>query len=640
MSEWVRQVAFWQLAREEKEVACSGDVDGAISVQDRLPQRMGYGLRMGRGKKKNPDNKRDFGSFSDLLRARAGGRESDQDVTEQRGWTLESAGRTVGDASSRGTDSIRDRIMARPDGFGPMEHGPAVYADIESEEMRLLASFRLRTVFPEDVEVEVQGLPEDPCESDFADRVDLRNQLIFTIDGDDAKDYDDAIGIVKLPNGNIELGVHIADVGHYVQPGTALDAEALARGTSVYLPDQVVPMLPEKLSNHLCSLVPHRDRLAYSVLMEFTPEGKRVGSRVHKSVLRSVHRNTYRIVQDLLDGEDTEETREIRFLEQPLKLFREWTLTQQKIRDSKGSLRMQSSERKFVFDDQHQVKAIVESDKFFSQTLIEETALAANQAVGDLFRKRGLPTIYRVHPEKDLEEIEGVAKMLLQHGIRVPDKERLTGRDIGRLIRIARRKSNSEALIQRIMGLIERAVYQVKDHVDVAKHFGLVREAYLHFTSPIRRYPDLVVHRWLHAIEDRGKAAEDELRTVDLLQDLNEKAMHSSLQADIAEMAEKAVGDLKVCQFVVPHVGEVHEAKVIRVSLYGLEVRLPQFNITGFLPTRAIGERPKLKGSTLQISAGRKLFSFTEGYMIAVSIKEVDLIKKNVFLELQAQRST
>jgi len=640
MSEWVRQVAFWQLAREEKEVACSGDVDGAISVQDRLPQRMGYGLRMGRGKKKNPDNKRDFGSFSDLLRARGGGRESDQDVTEQRGWTLESAGRTVGDASSRGTDSIRDRIMARPDGFGPMEHGPAVYADIESEEMRLLASFRLRTVFPEDVEVEVQGLPEDPCESDFADRVDLRNQLIFTIDGDDAKDYDDAIGIVKLPNGNIELGVHIADVGHYVQPGTALDAEALARGTSVYLPDQVVPMLPEKLSNHLCSLVPHRDRLAYSVLMEFTPEGKRVGSRVHKSVLRSVHRNTYRIVQDLLDGEDTEETREIRFLEQPLKLFREWTLTQQKIRDSKGSLRMQSSERKFVFDDQHQVKAIVESDKFFSQTLIEETALAANQAVGDLFRKRGLPTIYRVHPEKDLEEIEGVAKMLLQHGIRVPDKERLTGRDIGRLIRIARRKSNSEALIQRIMGLIERAVYQVKDHVDVAKHFGLVREAYLHFTSPIRRYPDLVVHRWLHAIEDRGKAAEDELRTVDLLQDLNEKAMHSSLQADIAEMAEKAVGDLKVCQFVVPHVGEVHEAKVIRVSLYGLEVRLPQFNITGFLPTRAIGERPKLKGSTLQISAGRKLFSFTEGYMIAVSIKEVDFLKLQVFLELQAQRST
>lgn len=598
------------------------------------------GLDMGRGKKKNPDKKQDFGSFGDLLRSQGVEPDSDEDAQAQRGWTLESSGQNVGNASGRGTDSIRDQIMARPDGFGPMDHGPAVYADIESEEMGLLASFRVRTVFPEDVEAEVRDLPEDPREPDFEGRVDLRGQEIFTIDGDDAKDYDDAIGISELPNGNVELGVHIADVAHYVRPGTALDAEALARGTSVYLPDQVVPMLPEKLSNHLCSLVPHRDRLAYSVIMEFTPEGKRVGSRVHKSVLRSVHRNTYRIVQDLLDGKDTEETREIKFLEESLKLFRSWTLAQQKIRDTKGSLRMQSSERKFVFDEQQQVKAIVDSEKYFSQTLIEETALAANQAVGDLFRKRGLPTIYRVHPEKDPEEIAGVAKMLVQHGIRVPDKDRLTGRDIGRLIRLARRKSNSEALIQRIMGLIERATYEVKDHEDVARHFGLVREAYLHFTSPIRRYPDLVVHRWLYAVENRGKEAEAELRTTDLLVELNEKAMHSTMQADIAEMAEKAVGDLKVCQFMAPHIGEVHEAKVVRVSLYGLEVRLPKFNVTGFLPTRAIGERPKLKGATLQISAGRKLFSFTEGYSIAVSIKEVDFLKLQIFLGLEAQRST
>ena len=262
-------------------------------------------------------------------------------------------------------------------------------------------------------------------------------------------------------------------------------------------------MLPEELSNGLCSLVPQRDRLAFSVLMRFDPKGKRLDARVAKTVIRSVRRNTYREVQALLDG-DTSLPAELMALAEPLKLFQQWTGVQQQLRDAAGSLRIQSRERKFVFDEHHEVVGVVEDDRFFSNTLIEETALAANQAVGDFFRQRGVPTIYRVHPEKDQEEIDSVAKMLAEHGIRVPKKERLTGRDIGRLIRAARNRPNAEVLIQRIMGLVERAIYEVKDHEDVAKHFGLAREAYLHFTSPIRRYPDLIVHRWLHALESRA----------------------------------------------------------------------------------------------------------------------------------------
>jgi len=575
---------------------------------------------------------REFKSFKDILRAQGGDATPEED--DQPGWSLEQAdGSSPGDVDQR-TETARGRIGARPPAFGPMEHGPAVYADEETEEMKLLHSFRVRTVFPDDVKAEVDALAEDPDAADFEGRVDLRGETIFTIDGDDAKDYDDAIGIRELDNGNVELGVHIADVSHYVRPGTALDEEALARATSVYLPDQVVPMLPEKISNSLCSLVPKRDRLAHSVIMEFDPKGKRVAARVHKSVIRSVHRNTYRIVQELLDGRDTAETQEIRFLEKPLRLFEKWTRVQQKIRDAKGSLRMQSTERKFVFDDQHQVAEIVDSKKYFSQTLIEETALAANQAVGDLFRARGLPTIYRVHPEKDPEEIASVAKSLQEHGIRVPVKDHLTGRDIAALILVARRKGNAEALIARIMGLIERAVYEVKDHEDVATHFGLARVAYLHFTSPIRRYPDLVVHRWLHAIETRGAEAEDELKTEGLIADLNEMAQHSSLQADTAEMAEKAIGDLKVCQFMEPHIGEVHVARILRVSNFGLEVKFPQFNVTGFLPSRTIGDRAKVKGPTLQLQAGKRLFSFTEGTDIKIRIREVDFLRLQVLLEL------
>jgi ribonuclease R len=297
-------------------------------------------------------------------------------------------------------------------------------------------------------------------------------------------------------------------------------------------------------------------------------------------------------------------------------------------------MRLASNEQKFVFDEHHEVAGVVDAPRYFSMTLIEETALAANQAVGDLFRSRGLPTIYRVHPEKDPEEIESVAKALEEHGIRVPKKDRLTGRDIARLIQAARKKSNAEALIQRIMGLIERAVYEVHDHEDVATHFGLARKAYLHFTSPIRRYPDLLVHRWLWAIESRGGEAEAELKAEDLLADLNSVAAHCSMMSELAEMAEHAIFDLKVCQFMHGHIGEKIDALVVRVSPVGMEVRLKAYNVGGFLPARALGEKSEVKGPTLVIKAGRKSLSFTEGHPVAVRVKDVDFVRLQVMLEL------
>ena len=580
------------------------------------------------------DPKKSFGSFRDLKRS-LGGDEAEPAAPDEGGWSFDDGSGAAPDLEDLPDSTARERIQRRPAAFGPMDHGPPPYADEGSEEMELLASFRVRTVFPDDVSSEVGALPPDPRPADFEGRLDLRGRTIFTIDGEDAKDYDDAISIEELEDGQVEIGVHIADVAHYVRPDTALDEEALARGTSVYLPDQVVPMLPEKLSNGLCSLVPDRDRLAFSVFMVFDAAGERRSKRVAKTVIRSVFRNTYRGVQELLDGGDSADARAIRHLEEPLRAFERWTKTQQKLRDARGSLRMQSRERKFVFDEQHEVVAIVDAPRYFSQTLIEETALAANQAVGDLFRERGLPTIYRVHPEKDPEEIAAVAKMLQEHGVRVPRKERLTGRDIARMIVAARRRPNAEALIQRIMGLVERAVYEVKDHQDVATHFGLAREAYLHFTSPIRRYPDLMVHRWLWDVEERADQAERELRAGDIVADLNDIAAHASAQADLAEMAERAVGDLKVCQFMEPHIGERLAARVLRVSPPGLEVLLTDFNVTGFLPARAIGDKVEVKGATITIRTGRRQRSFSEGYEISVRLKDVDFMRLQLMLELE-----
>lgn len=593
--------------------------------------------RKSEGGKGRKDSGRDSGkdqrfkSFKDLA--------GKKPEPEGRGWSIEGDEELVHrDAPPLPAGATaRERIARRPRAFGPMEvreGGPPHYRDDGSEEMQILASHRVRTFFPDDVKREVATLPRDPTPADWAGRLDLRRETIFTIDGDDAKDYDDAISIRPLENGAYEVGVHIADVSHYVRPGTALDDEALARGTSVYVADQVVPMLPEELSNHLCSLVEARPRLAYSVTMRFEANGKRRDYGIAKSVIQSVKRCTYRGVQELLDGKDTAEAKTLAHLKEPLEHFRKWTNVQQKLREARGALKLDSRERKFVFDAKWNVVDVVDYPRYFSNFLIEETALAANQAVGDFFRARGLPTIYRVHPEKDPEEIEAVAKALAEHGILVPQKERLTGRDIGRMIRAARKKANAEALIQRILGLIERALYEVHDHEDVAKHFGLAREAYLHFTSPIRRYPDLIVHRWLHQLQSRGAEAAAELETEEFLHDLNDVALHCSGQAELAEMTETAIGDLKVCQYMEPHIGEKLAAKVQRVSPAGMELHLLDFNVTGFLPTKAVGDRGEVKGSTLVIRAGRNVKSFSEGHPIAVRLKDVDFLRLQLMFEL------
>jgi ribonuclease R len=576
------------------------------------------------------EEKKTFGSFAELA-GKVTPPEND------RGWTLE----TDSDEDAPDVDAleargggVRERIDARPDALGVMDTGPACYRDARSDEMELLASFQVRTAFPSDVNAEAGELSDDPAEGSWGDRVDLRDRVVFTIDGEDAKDFDDAIGVRSLPGGGLEVGVHIADVGHYVRPGTSLDEEALARATSVYLPDQVVPMLPEELSNGLCSLVEGRPRLVFSVLMSFDEKGARTGVVIHKSVIKSRKRCTYQGVQELLDGESTEAAAALSELKPEMQLLSDWARKQQSLREASGAMRISSTERKLEFDAEGEVSAVVDAPRYFTMSLVEETALAANQAVGDRFVELGVPTIYRVHPEKDPEEVAEILKMLDEHGLRAPIKDRLTARDVSRLIREARRKKNADALIGRIMGLVERAVYAVHDEKDQAAHFGLAKRRYLHFTSPIRRYPDLIVHRWLHQVGQDADATREELKTEALLADLNETAEHCSLRSEMADMASRAVGDLKICQFMDPHCGEILEAKVLRVNPGGMEVRLLEANVSGFVPRSALGDRVQVKGSTLKVLAGRNSLSFSEGQAVRVRLREVDFIRLQLLLEL------
>lgn len=579
-----------------------------------------------------------LGSFKDLLK-QMGGEPEPIDAPPPE--SAEPKNSAEDDEELRDAERFLEAAYAvihhRPPAFGPMDHGPACYRDLESEEMQLLASFRVRTIFPDDVSAEMKSLPRDPAPEDYIGipwREDFRKERIFTIDGDDAKDFDDAISIRKNPDGSWSVGVHIADVSHYVRPGTALNAEAMARATSIYVPDQVVPMLPEELSNHLCSLNPDRERLAFSVLMEFDRKGHRTAATMTKSVIKSMRRCTYKNVQKLLDGVDDEDTRRLADLKPDLDLFAEWTKVMQAARDKRGSMRMQSGERKFKFDDRHEPVEIYQAPVYFSQALIEETALAANQAVGDYFKIMGLPTIYRIHPEKDQEEIQKVIDMLTKYGVRVPKKDRLNGRDIGEMIRYARRQKNAEALTARIMGLVERAVYEVRDFDEQAEHFGLATQHYLHFTSPIRRYPDLIVHRMLFDLLQRGDEAKKAILEPDHLRDLTDVSSNSSMQADVADMVESAIDDLKICQYMEPRIGNVFRAFITRVSPAGVEVLLKDEFVTGFIPARSVGQVVSQDGPTLVIRAGRYSKTFREGEPLDVQVKEIDFVRLRVYFEL------
>ena len=595
----------------------------------------------------NKDKNDSFASFGDLLAHLGGSDENDADNADETSVDeAQLAGEDVDDEeedAAAADATPREIILHAKHAFGPMGHGPPCYQDVESEEMEILASFRVRTHFPKSVLQTAADLPDDPPASDFEDdphRLDLRGERIFTVDSETARDFDDAIAIKETDDG-WEVGVHIADVSHYVRPGTVLDREAMIRGTSVYLADQVSPMLPESLSNRLCSLMPDRDRLAFSVVMNFDKKGRRTGMMFSKSVIRSFRRCTYKGVQALLDGESNDETARIADLEPDLQMFAEWTRKRQALRDARGSFRMQSGERKFRFDEKGEVVGVYRAATYFSQTLIEETALAANQAVGDFFKANGLPTIYRVHPEKDPDEIAATIEMLEKFGIRAPKKDRITGRDIGAMVRFARRQQNAETLIARIMGLMERAVYEVQSKDDTAEHFGLATEHYLHFTSPIRRYPDLIVHRMLFEVLRDGQEGVGKLSDPERLENLTEVAAHSSGQAEVAKMVEIAIEDLKLCQFMEERIDEEGLAKVTRVSRFGIEIELQDEYVTGFVPSSTIGRVLSCDGPQLVIRArqgGSR--SFREGDTVAVKVKDVDFVRLRVIFELPAVRKS
>lgn len=451
--------------------------------------------------------------------------------------------------------------------------------DPKTDVPAVMAKYDLTDRFPDEVLAELEQLPDDVRREDIEGRLDLRDEIVFTIDGEDAKDFDDAVSIKKLPSGRYSLGVHIADVSHYVKEGTALDKEAYRRGTSVYLLDTVVPMLPFKLSNNLCSLMEDKDRLTFTVEMIIDREGRVLDFNVASSVIRSKKRLTYTIVNKFLEGDKTIKRVLGKEITDSLKTMRELSLILRQARQRRGAITdIEGGEVEVVMNERGQVVDIVPRKRGPAEILIEEFMIKANETVAEIFHNAGLPFVYRVHEEPDPETILQLKEYVEALGLKVKFPKTMHPSVLQKVLELVKDhplRSSVEKLMVRSM---KRAMYSPTN----IGHFGLASYAYTHFTSPIRRYPDLVVHRLLKLYLKQGNRFTE--KQIELYSKLLPKiAQHCSKRERIADEAEWDLLAMKKVEYISKHMDEIFEVVVTNVTRFGLFVEIPDKLISGLV---------------------------------------------------------
>ncbi len=427
------------------------------------------------------------------------------------------------------------------------------------------------------MEEEAAQLPETLDEKDFIGRDDFRKRNTITIDPTTARDFDDAIDVEILPDGTFQLGVHIADVSHFVPPDSAMDIEARIRGTSVYFPDRVIPMLPEKISNDLCSLNPRVDRLAMSVIMHLSRDGEVRDYSFHKSVIHSKERMTYEDVQKILDGDPAMTAR---YRAHPSRDSKINTLANivQKKRQERGAIDFDLPEPDADLQREGGVMGITKSVRHFSHRIVEEFMILANEVVARHLEERDIPSIYRVHEEPDPTKVEEFAEIVAGFGLRFHPK-RATPAEFQKFISSIEGRPEERMLSYLMLRSFKQAMYSA----DNVGHFGLASDAYTHFTSPIRRYPDLIVHRIFKSTIARRQSP---LR----MGQLEAIATESSERERTADQAERELIEWKKMILMERHLGETFEAIIIAVWKDGFTVELIDQFIEGFVPSSDLPE--------------------------------------------------
>ena len=420
--------------------------------------------------------------------------------------------------------------------------------------------------FNEEVIENLKDIPDNIDKEDISNRLDLRDRTIFTIDGDDTKDIDDAISIKKLENDNYELGVHIADVSHYVKVGSAIDNEAYARGTSVYLVDRVIPMLPHQLSNGICSLNPNVDRLAMSCIMTIDTKGEIISYDIKQSVIRSRIQMTYNKVNDILDKNIIAKEYEP-FVEE-LKLMKELSDILRTKMVKRGYIEFSSAEAKILVDENCHPIEIKLREEGTGENMIENFMVAANETVSSFIFYQNLPGIYRVHDKPDEKRLNSFFDFLTARGYVVKGKKQnITSKDLQYILKQLSNKPDAKILNDMAIRSQAKAVYSEQN----IGHFGLGSKCYSHFTSPIRRYPDLILHR---LVKDYTENYSQEI-IEKWEQDLPEMALHCSVKEQDAQKCERDVDDMKKAEYMEDHIGELFEGVISGVQEFGMFVELP-----------------------------------------------------------------
>lgn len=486
--------------------------------------------------------------------------------------------------------------------------------------LSIIRKYHLPTEFPAAVLAEAERIPEIVDPKMFAGREDLRSQFICTIDPDDARDFDDAINVERLTSG-WKLGVHIADVSAYVTPGSQLDREALKRGNSVYLPDRVIPMLPERLSNGVCSLSADVDRLTYSAFIEFDKNGRTKSVRFGRTVIRSAKRLTYRQAYAILQKPPNDQLSE--------RLHVAWELASllRRKRFEQGSLDLDFPEVKVRLDADGKPIAMERIENDESHQLIEEFMLAANEAVARELKNRLIPTIYRVHENPDPEKLMEYRELVLSHGYKAGD---LTHRaELQRLLKSFRGKPEEQALKIGLLKSLKRARYATQP----LGHFGLAKNNYTHFTSPIRRYADLVVHR---SLADQNKSRTEVGR-------LTSFAEHISTTERNAAEAEIDAVKLKKLEFFQRQLDardpQVFRASILEIKNFGLVIELPDILLTGLVHISSLTDDfYRFEPAQRRLVGRQSRRRFSIGDELRVFVARVDVFKRQVDFALADER--
>jgi ribonuclease R len=486
----------------------------------------------------------------------------------------------------------------------------------------IIKKFGLPTSFPKDVESEAATLPDALTDKDLTGRDDFRKRNAITIDPKTARDFDDAIDVEVLPDGTYQLGVHIADVSHFVAVDSRMDVEARCRGTSVYFPDRVIPMLPEKVSNHLCSLNPRVDRLAMSIMMHLSRSAEVLDYSFHKSVIHSQERMTYEDVQEILNGNAAIEARfghvapQIRTIARLAEII-------QKRRDQRGAIDFDLPEPTLTYDEKGDVSGITKSVRLFSHRIVEEFMILANEVVAQHLEENDIPSLYRVHEEPDVSKVADFAEMVSGFGLNFEPKKAQPS-EFQKFIKSIAGRPEERMLSYLMLRSFKQARYSEEN----IGHFGLASDSYTHFTSPIRRYPDLVVHRILKsAMLRRAQPAIPAAQ-------LEAIASESSEREREADQAERELFEWKKMLLMEQRLGDTFDALIIGVWRDGFAIELTDFFIEGFVPAADIpDDHYQLEPGSHALVGRRTKQRFRIGDRIQVQVVRVDkLLRRAYFL--------